>query len=129
MDPTSLAATVSQDDSIERRSGITASDNFQSRTLDSQEETKTFEHGKLGSLPSVISSLRGSRSNSAGDGRRMLGRKREPTVARSCIPATRLDDGTEQEFPRGRDARVVGGKPLVSVDISSVTSESYAKEQ
>jgi mannose-6-phosphate isomerase-like protein (cupin superfamily) len=48
-----------------------------------------------------------------------------------------MDDGTEEEFgpgdacviPPGHDAWVVGGKPVVSVDMSSVTAERYAKEQ
>jgi mannose-6-phosphate isomerase-like protein (cupin superfamily) len=48
-----------------------------------------------------------------------------------------LDHGTEEEFgpgdacviPPGHDAWVVGGKPVVSVDMSSVTAERYAKEQ
>ncbi|HEX6709533.1 MAG TPA: hypothetical protein VF068_04315 [Rubrobacter sp.] len=48
-----------------------------------------------------------------------------------------MDDGTEQEFgpgdayviPRGHDARAVGDEPVVSVDMSSVTAERFAKEQ
>ena len=48
----------------------------------------------------------------------------------------RLDDGTEEEFgpgdayviPPGHDAWVVGHEPVVSVDMSSVTAEHYAKE-
>jgi len=49
----------------------------------------------------------------------------------------RLDHGTEEEFgpgdayviPPGHDAWVVGDEPVVSVDMSSVTAERYAKEQ
>jgi hypothetical protein len=46
-----------------------------------------------------------------------------------------LDDGTEEEvgrgeayvIPPGHDAWVVGDEPVVSVDMSSVTAERYAK--
>ena len=47
-----------------------------------------------------------------------------------------MDDGTEEEFgpgdayviPPGHDGLVVGDEPVVSVDMSSVTAEHYAKE-
>jgi hypothetical protein len=47
----------------------------------------------------------------------------------------RLEDGTEKEFglgdayiiPPGHDAWVVGDEPVVTVDMSSVTAERYAK--
>ena len=48
----------------------------------------------------------------------------------------RLDHGTEEfgpgdayVIPPGHDAWVVGDEPVVSVDMSSVTAERYAKEQ
>jgi hypothetical protein len=48
-----------------------------------------------------------------------------------------MDDGTEEEFgpgdayviPPGHDGWVVGDEPVVSVDMSSVTAEHYAKEE
>jgi hypothetical protein len=48
-----------------------------------------------------------------------------------------MDDGREKEcgpgeayvIPPGHDAWVVGDEPVVSVDMSSVTAERYAKEQ
>ena len=48
----------------------------------------------------------------------------------------RLDDGTEKEYgpgdayiiPPGHDAWVVGEEPVVTVDMSRVTAEHYAKE-
>jgi hypothetical protein len=49
----------------------------------------------------------------------------------------RMEDGTEEEgfgpgdayvIPPGHDAWVVGDEPVVSVDMSSVTVERYAKE-
>ena len=47
----------------------------------------------------------------------------------------RLEDRTEEEFgpgeayviPPGHDAWVVGDEPVVSVDMSSVAAERYAK--
>ena len=49
----------------------------------------------------------------------------------------KMDDGTETEFdpgdayviPPGHDAWVVGDEPVVSVDMSQVTAERYAKEE
>ncbi len=48
-----------------------------------------------------------------------------------------IDDGTGQErgtgdayvIPPGHDAWVVGDEPVVSVDMSRVTAEQYAKEE
>ena len=49
----------------------------------------------------------------------------------------RIVDGTDEEFDpgdayditQGNDACVVGDEPVVTVDMSSVTAERYAKEQ
>ena len=49
----------------------------------------------------------------------------------------RMDDGTEKEvvpgvayvIPPGHDAWVVGDEPVVSVDMSRVTAEQYAKPE
>ena len=122
-----------------------ASGEFQRRNLDSPDETRTFERGKVGVV--TLDDFTASRlvlepgwkwSESvkpiAGtDGCQVL-HTGYHVAGRLHV---RMDDGTEEEFgpgdayviPPGHDAWVVGDEPVVSVDMSRVTAETYAKEQ
>ena len=122
-----------------------ASENFQKRNLDSPDETRTFENGKtevvkLGDCTAPRLVLE--------PGWRWFENVKPIAGTDSCHVLhtgyhvsgrlhVRLDDGTEEEFgpgdayviPPGHDAWVVGDEPVVSVDMSSVTAERYAKGQ
>jgi len=122
-----------------------ASESFQRKSLDSPDETRIFENGKVGVValgdftasrlvlepgwrwPENVKPIAGTDSCQVlHTGYHVSGRLH-----------VRMDDGTEEEFgpgdayviPPRHDAWVVGDEPVVSVDMSSVTAEHYAKEE
>ena len=121
-----------------------ASEHLQRRNLDSPDETRTFENGKtevvkLGNFTASRLVLE--------PGWRWSENVKPIAGTDSCQVLhtgyhvsgrlhVRLDDGTEEEFgpgdayviPPGHDAWVVGDEPVISVDMSSVTAERYAKK-
>jgi len=128
-----------------RRKIVMASEHFQRRNLDHPDETRTFENGKVGVVN--LGDFTASRLVLE-PGWRWSENVKPIAGTDSCqVPHTgyhvsgrlhvRLDDGTEEEFGRaaayvilpGPAAWVVGDEPVVSVDMSSVTAERYAKEQ
>ena len=122
-----------------------ASDEFQKKSLDSPDETRTFEHGKVG----VVSLGDFTASRLVLEPGWKWSESVKPIVGTDSCQVlhtgyhvsgrllVRMEDGTEQEFgpgdayviPPGHDAWVVGDEPVVSVDMSRVTAETYAKEQ
>ena len=122
-----------------------ASEHFQKRNLDSPDETRTFENGKVGVVK--LGDFTASRLVLE-PGWRWSENVKPIAGTDSCQVLhtgyhvsgrlhVRMDDGTEEEFgpgdayviPPGHDAWVVGEEPVVSVDMSSVTAETYAKEE
>ncbi len=122
-----------------------ASENFQRRNLDSPDETRTFENGKVGIV--TLGDFTASRLVLE-PGWRWSENVKPIVGTDSCQVRhtgyhvwgrlhVRMDDGTEEEFgsgdayviPPGHDAWVVGDEPVVSVDMSRVTAEHYAKEE
>ncbi len=121
-----------------------ASESLQKKSLDSPDETRTFQNGKaqiatLGDFSASrlvlepgwrwsedVKPIAGTDSCQVlHTGYQVSGRMR-----------VRMEDGTEEEvgpgeayvIPPGHDAWVVGDEPVVSVDMSSATVASYAKE-
>src|SRR5215207_4636737 len=123
-----------------------ASGNFQRKSLDSPDETRTFENGKVGvvtfgddfTASRLVLELGWRWSENvkpiAGTDSCQVLHTGYHVSGRLHV---RLDHGTEEEFgpgdayviPPGHDAWVVGDERVVSVDMSSVTAERYAKEQ
>jgi quercetin dioxygenase-like cupin family protein len=124
---------------------IMAAQNLQQKNLDTPDETRTFENGKaqvvtLGDFSASrltvepgwrwsehVKSLAGTDSCQVlHTGYQVSGRLR-----------IRMDDGTEKEYgpgdayviPPGHDGWVVGDEPVVTVDMSTVTAEHFAKEE
>jgi hypothetical protein len=95
-----------------------ASETLQKKNLDSPDETRTFENVKpiVGTDSCQVLHT----------GYQVSGRLH-----------VRLEDGTEEEVgpgeayvvPPGHDAWVVGDEPVVSIDMSRVTAEEYAKPE
>ncbi len=121
-----------------------APESLQKKSLDSPDETRTFENGKVGVI--TLGDFTASRLVLE-PGWRWSENVKPIAGTDSCqVPHTgyhvsgrlrvRMDDGTEEEvgpgeaymIPPGHDAWVVGDEPVVSVDMSSVTAERYAKE-
>jgi len=124
---------------------MAAESSFQRKSLDSPDETRTFENGKaevvtLGDFTASRLVLK--------PGWRWSENVKPIAGTDSCqVPHTgyhvsgrmrvRMDDGTEEEvgpgeayvIPPGHDAWVVGDEPVVTVDMSRVTAEHYAKEE
>ena len=122
-----------------------ASEGFQKKSLDSPDETRTFEHGKAEVV--TLGDFSASRLVLE-PGWRWSENVKPIAGTDSCQVLhtgyhvsgrlhVRLDDGTEEEYgpgdayviPPGHDAWVVGDEPVVTVDMSSHTAERYAKEQ
>ena len=119
-----------------------ASESLQKKSLDSPDETRTFENGKA-----QITSL-GDFSASRlvlEPGWRWSENVKPIAGTDTCQVLhtgyqvsgrlhIRMEDGTEEEVgpgeayvvPPGHDAWVVGDEPVVSVDMSRVTAEQYA---
>ena len=121
-----------------------ASEDFQHKSLDSPDETRTFENGEVGVVS--LGDFTASRLVLE-PGWRWSENVRPIAGTDSCQVLhtgyqvsghlhVRMDDGTEAEVgpgeayvvPPGHDAWVVGDEPVVTVDMSSVTAEHYAKE-
>ena len=122
-----------------------ASESFQRKNLDSPDETRTFENVKAEVV--TLGDFTASRLVLE-PGWRWSENVKPIAGTDSCQVLhtgyhvsgrlhVRLDDGTEEEYgpgdayviPPGHDAWVVGDEPVVSVDMSSITAEQYAKEQ
>ena len=122
-----------------------ASEHLQRRNLDSPDEIRTFDNGKTEVV--TLGDFTASRLVLE-PGWRWSENVKPIAGTDSCQVLhtgyqvsgrlhVRLDDGTEAEcgpgdayvIPPGHDAWVVGDEPVVSVDMSSVTAERYAKER
>jgi quercetin dioxygenase-like cupin family protein len=133
---------------LEREEGVSAimaAQSLQQKNLDTPDETRTFENGKaqvvtLGDFSASrltfepgwrwsehVKPLAGTDSCQVlHTGYQVSGRLR-----------IRMDDGTEKEYgpgdayviPPGHDGWVVGDEPVVTVDMSTVTAEHFAKEE
>jgi quercetin dioxygenase-like cupin family protein len=122
-----------------------AAQSLQQKNLDTPDETRTFENGKaqvvtLGDFTASrltfepgwrwsehVKPIAGTDSCQVlHTGYQVSGRLR-----------IRMDDGTEKEYGPGdayvilpgHDGWVVGDEPVVSVDMSTVTAEHFAKEE
>ena len=122
-----------------------ATQSLQQKTLDSPDETRTFENGKAQVV--TLGDFSASRLTLE-PGWRWSENVRPIAGTDSCQVLhtgyqvsgrlhVRLDDGTEAEvgpgeayvIPPGHDAWVVGDEPVVTVDMSRVTDEEYAKPE
>ncbi len=118
---------------------------LQKKSLESPDETRTFEKGKV--EVTTLGEFNASRFRLE-PGWRWSQNVKPLAGTDSCQVLhtgyqisgrlhVRLEDGTEEEvgpgeayvIPPGHDAWVVGDEPAVSVDMSSVTAERYAKEE
>jgi hypothetical protein len=118
---------------------------LQKKSLDYPDETRTFENGKV--EVTTLGEFNASRFVLE-PGWRWSENVKPIAGTDSCqvlhtgyqvsgLLHVRLEDGTEEEvgpgeayvIPLGHDAWVVGDEPVISVDMSSVTAERYAKEQ
>lgn len=121
-----------------------ASEDFQHKSLDSPDETRIFENGEVGVVS--LGDFTASRLVLE-PGWRWSENVKPIAGTDSCQVLhtgyqvsghlhVRMDDGSEAEVgpgeayvvPPGHDAWVVGDEPVVTVDMSSVTAEHYAKE-
>lgn len=122
-----------------------ASEKFERKSLESPDETRTFENGEVGvvNLGDFTASRlvlepgwrwsENIRPIAGTDSCQVLHTGYQVAGRMHVI----MDDGKEEEFgpgdayviPPGHDAWVVGDEQVVSVDMSSVTAERYAKEQ
>jgi quercetin dioxygenase-like cupin family protein len=118
---------------------------LQKKSLDSPDETRTFENGKV--EVTTLGDFNASRFTIEPGWR--WSENIKPIVGTDSCQVLhtgyqvsgwmhfRMDDGTEDELgpgdayviPPGHDAWVVGDEPVVSVDMSRVTAEQYAKEE
>ena len=122
-----------------------AAQSLQQKNLDSPDETRTFENGKVQVV--ALGDFTASRLTLE-PGRRWSENVKPIAGTDSCQVLhtgyqvlgrlhVRSDDGTEKEYspgdayviPPGHDAWVVGDEPVVTVDMSRVTAETYAKEE
>ena len=122
-----------------------ASEKLQKKSLDSPDETRTFENGKVD--VTTLGEFNASRFMLE-PGWRWSENVKPLAGTDSCQVLhpgyqvsgrlhVRLEDGTEDEvgpgeayvIPPGHDAWVVGDEPVVSVDMSRVTAEEYAKPE
>ena len=122
-----------------------AAQSLQQKTLDSPDETRTFENGKAQVV--TLGDFTASRLTFE-PGWRWSENVKPIVGTESCQVLhtgyqvsgrlhVRLEDGTEEEvgpgeayvIPPGHDAWVVGDEPVVTVDMSQVTAERYAKEE
>jgi len=122
-----------------------AAESLQKKNLDSPDETRTFENGKVGVV--TLGEFNASRFMLE-PGWRWSDNVKSIVGTDSCQVLhtgyqvsgrlhVRLEDGTEEEvgpgeayvIPPGHDAWVVGDEPVVSVDMSRVTAEEYAKPE
>ena len=122
-----------------------ASESLQKKSLDSPDETRTFENGKV-----EVTTLGGFNASRfvLEPGWRWSENVKPIAGTDSCQVLhtgyqvsgrlhVRLEDGTEEEvgpgeayvIPPGHDAWVVGEEPVVTVDMSRVTAEEYAKPE
>ena len=121
-----------------------AFESLQKKSLDSPDETRTFEHGKaqiatLGDFSASRLVLEPGWRWSE-DVKPIAGTDTCQVLHTGYQVSGRLhvrmEDGTEEEIgpgeayviPPGHDAWVVGDEPVVEVDMSSATVERYAKE-
>jgi quercetin dioxygenase-like cupin family protein len=121
------------------------SKSLQKKSLDSPDETRTFENGRV--EVTTLGDFNASRFVLE-PGWRWSENVKPIVGTDSCQVLhtgyqvagrlhVRLEDGTEEEvgpgeayvIPPGHDAWVVGDEPVVSVDMSSVTAELYAKPE
>jgi quercetin dioxygenase-like cupin family protein len=122
-----------------------ASGNIQRKSLDQPDETRTFENGKAEVV--TLGDFTASRLVFE-PGWRWSENVKPIAGTDSCQVLhtgyqvsgrlhVRMDDGTEEEFgpgdayviPPGHDGWVVGDEPVVSVAMSRVTAEHFAKEE
>jgi quercetin dioxygenase-like cupin family protein len=122
-----------------------AAESLQKKNLGSPDETRTFENGKVGVV--TLGEFNASRFMLE-PGWRWSENVKPIAGTDSCQVLhtgyqvagrlhVRLNDGTEEEvgpgeayvIPPGHDAWVVGDEPVVSVDMSRVTAEEYAKPE
>ena len=121
-----------------------AFESLQKKSLDSPDETRTFENGKA--QITTLGDFSASRLVLE-PGWRWSENVKPIAGTDSCQVLhtgyqvsgrlhVRMNDGTEEEvgpgeayvIPPGHDAWVVGDEPVVSVDMSSATVERYAKK-
>jgi quercetin dioxygenase-like cupin family protein len=122
-----------------------APESLQKKNLDSPDETRTFENGKV--QVTTLGEFNASRFMLE-PGWRWSENVKPIVGTDSCQVLhtgyqvsgrlhVRLEDGTEEEvgpgeayvIPPGHDAWVVGDEPVVTVDMSRVTAEEYAKPE
>ena len=122
-----------------------AAQSLQQKNLDSPDETRTFENGKAQVV--ALGDFTASRLVLE-PGWRWSENVKPIAGTDSCQVLhtgyqvsgrlhIRMEDGTEAEVgpgeayvvPSGHDAWVVGDEPVVTVDMSRVTAETYAKEE
>src|SRR5215217_3371508 len=121
-----------------------AAESLQKRNLEYPDETRTFENGKV----EVVNLGEFNASRFVLEPGWQWSENVKPIVGTDSCQVlhtgyqvsgrlhVRMDDGTEEEIgpgeayviPPGHDAWVVGDEPVVSVDMSRVTAEEYAKE-
>ena len=122
-----------------------AAQSLQKKSLDSPDETRTFENGKV--QVTTLGEFNASRFMLEPGWRwsenvKPIGGTESCQVLHTGYQVSgglhvRLEDGTEEEvgpgeayvIPPGHDAWVVGDEPVVTVDMSQVTAERYAKEE
>jgi quercetin dioxygenase-like cupin family protein len=110
---------------------------LQKKSLDYPDETRTFENGKV--EVTTLGEFNASRFVLEPGWR--WSENVKPIAGSGSYQVSgrlhvRLEDGTEEEvgpgeayvIPPGHDALVVGDELVVSVDMSSVTAERYARE-
>src|ERR671926_464137 len=122
-----------------------AARSLQKKNRDSPDETRTFENGKAQVV--ALGGFSASRFTLE-PGWRWSENVKPIVGTNSCQVLhtgyqvsgrlhVRLEDGTEEEvgpgeayvIPPGHDAWVVGDEPVVTVDMSRVTAEEYAKPE
>jgi quercetin dioxygenase-like cupin family protein len=126
-------------------SHLMAAESLQKKNLDSPDETRTFEKGKV--QVTTLGEFNASRFVLEPGWR--WSESVKPIVGTDSCQVlhtgyqvsgrlhVRMDDGTEAEggpgeayvIPPGHDAWVVGDEPVVTVDMSRVTAEEYAKPE
>ena len=125
---------------------MTSEKKLQKKSLDSPDETRTLENGKV--EVTTLGEFNASRFVLKPGWR--WSESVKPIVGTDSCQVlhtgynvsgrlhVRMEDGTEEEefgpgdayvIPPGHDAWVVGDEPVVSVDMSSVTAERYAKRE
>ena len=122
-----------------------AAESLQKKNLDSPDETRTFENGKV--QVTTLGEFNASRFVLEPGWRWSENIKPLAGIDSCQVLHTgyqvsgrlhvRADDGTEKEYgpgdayviPPGHDAWVVGDEPVVGVDMSKATAEQYAKPE